>query len=406
MAGARPDAVGRLAMSSPMASPISSIFLLALIYFAFISLGLPDGVVGVAWPAMRVALGQPIEAAGLITLVVTGCSALSGFASGFVLKRLSAGVVVMLSGWSTGLALLGIAFAPSFAVLLLLAVPLGLGAGAVDAAMNHFVARHYSSRHMNWLHGCWGVGATVGPLIMGAALASAGGWRFGYQAIGALQMALALAFLLSLYLWQLAPTVDPTAHESAQGAARKPLRRLALWLAPALFLLYAAVEVGTSLWAATVLIEQRHLPASTAGLWVSGFFGAIMLGRFATGLVSQRLGNRSLVRYGLLLAIAGAAIFSLNLTPAWTALAGLALLGLGCAPVYPSLMHEAARRFDAQTAARVIGRQVGSAYIGCMALPALLGLMGATWGLWLIMPAIALFAVLLLCLSEVLNAIT
>jgi fucose permease len=385
---------------------MSAIFLLALIYLAFISLGLPDGVVGVAWPAMRVALGQPIEAAGLITLVVTGCSALSGFASGFVLKRLSAGVVVMLSGWLTGLALLGIAFAPSFAVLLLLAVPLGLGAGAVDAAMNHFVARHYSSRHMNWLHGCWGVGATIGPLIMGAALASASGWRFGYQAIGGLQMMLALAFLLTLHLWQLAPTVDPTAHENTHGPARKPLRQLAVWLAPAQFLLYAAVEVGTSLWAATVLIEQRGRPASTAGLWVSGFFGAIMLGRFATGLVSQRLGNRRLVRYGLMLAIAGAVIFSANLSPAWMSLVGLVLLGLGCAPIYPSLMHEAARRFEPDLAARVIGRQVGSAYIGCMVLPAALGLMGATWGLWLIMPAIATFAILLLWLSELLNVIT
>ena len=383
-----------------------SLLLLPLIYFAFISLGLPDGVVGVAWPAMRLTLEQPIEAAGLITLVVTSCSALSGFASGAVLKRLSAGVVVTISGFLTGLALLGFAYAPGFATLLLLAMPLGLGAGSVDAAMNHFVARHYSSRHMNWLHGSWGLGATLGPLIMGPALAQLDGWRQGYRHIALLQLALAVLFFLSLRLWQMAPAINPSVEGEATGGLRKPVRPLALWLAPSLFILYAAVEVGTSLWAATVLIEQRHLDGSTAGVWVSCFFAAIMGGRFATGLVSQRLGNRRLVRYGLVLAIVGAGIFSVNGLPAAVSLFGLILLGLGCAPIYPALMHEAARRFDADTAARVIGRQVGSAYIGCVLVPAALGLMGAHWGLGLIMPAIALFAVVLLWLSEVLNGMT
>ncbi len=390
--------------------------LLVLVYAAFISLGLPDGVVGVAWPAMRQTLNQPIEAAGLITLVVTAGSALSGFASGHVLKRLSAGVVVMLSGWMTGLSLLGFAFAPSFAILLLLAVPLGLGAGSVDAAMNHFVARHYSSRHMNWLHACWGMGATAGPLIMGLALAAASSaaasdaWRAGYQIVGSLQLALALGFMLTLRLWRLAdatPAAQETVHAGPPSVRRQnPANPWAQWLAPFLFLLYAGIEVGTSLWAATVLIEQRQMSNSAAGLWVSGFFGAIMAGRFATGLVSQRLGNRRLVRCGLMVGFAGACLFSLSVLPAWCALAGLALLGLGCAPIYPSLMHEAAARFDADTAAKVIGRQVGSAYIGCVLLPAGLGLMGASFGLGLIMPFIAVLALGLLWASEVLNRMT
>ncbi len=406
---------------------MSSLLLLALIYFAFISLGLPDGVVGAAWPAMRLGLGQPVEAAGLITLVVTACSALSGFASGAVLKRFSAGVVVTASGFATGLALFGFAYVPSFAMLLLLCVPLGLGAGAVDAAMNHFVARHYSSRHMNWLHGCWGLGATLGPVIMGWALAApdmAGGhWRLGYQHIGTLQLALALLFLLSLRLWQLAPEVPQAAalqrvdggHNSggsdevgvSPAAGRPaPAPAMAQWLAPFLFFLYAAVEVGTSLWSATVLIEQRHLSAAVASLWVSCFFGSIMGGRFVTGLISQRLGNRKLVRYGLMTAIVGAVLFSAPELPNGMSLAGLMLLGLGCAPVYPALMHEAARRFDAATAQRVIGRQVGSAYLGCMLVPAALGLVGAHWGLGLILPLIAVCAGLLLWLSAMLDRMT
>ncbi len=393
-----------------MPPPIASIFLLPLIYLAFVSLGLPDGVLGVAWPAMRLSLKQPIEAAGLVTMVATGCSALSGFASGVVLKRFSAGAVVMASGFMTALALLGFAQAPEFALLLLLAVPLGLGAGAVDAAMNHFVARHYSARHMNWLHGSWGLGATLGPALMGVALAQAqpgaAGWRLGYQQIGLLQIGLALLFLASLRLWRLAPEAIAPAPDAVARRERSAPRRLALWLAPLLFFLYAGVEVGTSLWAATVLVEERQVAGATAGLWLSGFFAAIMGGRFATGLMSQRLGNRRLVRYGLLLAISGAGLFSLGGLPAWISLTGLLALGLGCAPIYPSLMHEAAQRFDAATAQKVIGRQVGSAYIGCVLLPALLGWIAASWGLWLIMPLIAGIALLLLWLSATLDAMT
>ncbi len=393
---------------------MSSVVLLALIYVAFVSLGLPDGVMGVAWPTMRVGLGQPVQAVGLVTTVATGCAALSGFASGMVLRRFSAGVVVTASGIITGLALLGYSRAPSFAWLLALAVPLGLGAGAVDAAMNHFVARHYASRHMNWLHGSWGLGATLGPVIMGAALASGAragdSWRLGYQHIGLLQLALATVFLLSLRLWRQVP--DRSAHSDAADApgGRRDVtaahQRLAQWLAPALFFLYAGIEVGASLWVATVLVEQRQTPVGTAGVWASCFFASIMVGRFATGLVSERLGNRQLVRLGLVLALAGAALFSLNASPAGWSLAGLVMLGLGCAPIYPSLMHEAARRFEPAVAQRVIGHQVGSVYIGCMLLPALLGLLGAGLGLAWIMPAIALLALLMLGLAALLDRIT
>jgi fucose permease len=395
--------------------------LLALIYVAFISLGLPDGVLGVAWPSMRAGLWQPVQAAGWVTTVVTGCSALSGFASGWVLRRWHAGTVVAASGFLTGLALLGFGFAPTFAVLLALAVPLGLGAGSVDAAMNHFVARHYASRHMNWLHGSWGLGAMLGPVIMGAALAAtptaiapAGGagvdaWRQGYLHIGMLQLMLAGVLVCSLRLWALAPenaqplAVNPQdAHQTRSPGQEK----LAQWLAPALFFLYAGIEVSTSLWVATVLIEQRHLPVAAAGLWVSCFFGSIMGGRFATGLVSAWLGNRRMVRYGLLLAVAGAVLFSADAPQQGWSLAGLVMLGLGCAPIYPSLMHEAARRFEPAVAQRVIGHQVGAAYVGCMLLPALLGWLGATGGLQLVMPCVAGLAALTVWLSGMLDRLT
>lgn len=381
--------------------------LLAVIYLAFISLGLPDSVLGVAWPSMRLGLDQPLQAAGLLTMILTACSAVSGFASGAVLRRLGTGPVVMLSGFLTGFALLGYALAPSFAWLMVLAVPLGLGAGSVDAGLNHFVAEHYSSRHMNWLHGCWGIGATIGPFIMGSALAGTLGWQAGYRNIAAIQLALALLFLLTLRLWAQERSVP--GREAPSGPRAPDVKQSppwAPWLAATLFFVYATVEVGTGLWVASILVDGRRMGAPAAGLWVSCFFGAIMVGRFALGLVARRVGNRRLVRIGLVMAGTGALLFSLEGVAARLSLAGLLLLGLGCAPVYPSLMHETVRRFDADTARKVVGRQVAFAYVGGAVGPASLGLIGAQWGLAAIMPAVLVAVVVLLLLSAVLDRVT
>ncbi len=340
-------------------------------------------------------------------LILTLCSAVSGFASGYVLRRLGTGRVVSISGWMTGLALLGFSLAPSFGWILWLTIPLGLGAGAVDAGLNHFVARHYDARHMNWLHGCWGIGATVGPFVMGAALLGDAGWRGGYQTIALMQMALALVFVLSLRLWQREPVRSATSGHDAVGSARKSdIPPWAPWLAAMLYFVYTAIELGTGLWAASILVDGRGMEPAAAGFRVSCFFGSIMLGRFAIGLVAARVGNRALVRHGITLAAVGAVLFSLPWFPKVLSLPALILLGLGCAPIYPSLMHEATRRFDADLARRVIGRQVAFAYLGCAIGPAALGLLGAWWGLWAIMPAIALALLLLLFMVRRLDRVT
>jgi fucose permease len=385
---------------------VTQALLLATVYLAFISLGLPDSVLGVAWPGMRASLGQDLASAGLITLVLTVGSALSSFVGGRVLARWGTGPVVTVSGLLTGLALLGFALSPSFGLLLLLAVPLGLGAGAVDARLNQFVAAHYSARHMNWLHGCWGVGATLGPLIMASALTSAKGWRQGYLWIGGLQLGLVLLFLLVLPLWQRHQAQAAESAAVSPTTPKGPAPTLALWLAPALYLAYAAVEISIGLWAGSLLVDGRGLDAKTAALWVSCFFGAIMLGRFATGLLTLRLGNRQLVRLGIAVASVGAALFSSNALPAPLSLAGLVLLGLGCAPIYPCLMHETARRFEPVTAAKVISRQVGFAYVGAAIVPAALGYLATAAGLGAIMPAVLAALLLLLLMSEALNRIT
>lgn len=386
--------------------PLAHLALLTIIYLAFISLGLPDGVLGVAWTAMQRDLNQPLAAVGLLTITLTLSSGLSTVLSGRVLAKLGTGPVVMISGFLTGLALLGFAYLPGFGWLWLLCVPLGLGAGAVDAGLNYFVAAHYSSRHMNWLHGCWGIGATLGPFIMGAALASQG-WQSGYQTIASLQLALAVLLLLSLSLWGRENAKPPAeVHSAAQQARLKPVSITATWLAPLGFLLYVAAEAGTGLWAASILVNSRGTSAATAGWWVAMFFGAITAGRFGVGLVANRLGNRRLIRLGILIAVAGGGVFAIPALPAPLSLLGLVVMGLGCAPIYPSMMHETARRFPAHLSAKVIGRQVGLSYVGSAGVPAACGLLAAYAGLPMVMPALVLVLLALLLVTERLNRMT
>ncbi len=372
--------------------------LLVVIYIAFVSLGLPDGVLGVAWPAMRIDFGQPLAAVGLISIVMTIAGAMSALYSGKVVARWGTGVVVMLSGVLTGVALLGFSWAPSFWWLLALATLLGLGAGAVDTGLNHFVAKHYSSRHMNWLHGFWGLGATAGPFLMGSALASGAGWTGGYRTIGLIQLSLALLLFLALPLWrqEASGATNEDILEDSKLTGFKPINPWAVWLAPLTFLLYVASEMGTALWAASILITSRQLDALTAGVWVSLFFASITAGRFGIGLVANRLGNRRLVRIGLLAALAGATMFAIPVLPPTLSLMGLMLMGLGCAPIYPSLMHETAKRFPPLTARRVIGRQLMFSYAGGSVMPAAFGVLATYAGLVWVMPVVVILLILLL----------
>ena len=380
------------------------IILLIVIYLAFVSLGLPDGVLGLAWPGMRASLGQPLEALGLVTFVLATCSAVSGFMSGKVLSRFGTGPVTFVSALMTGLSLLGLSQVPNFPVMVALAFPLGLGAGSVDAGLNHFVAEHYSSKHMNWLHACWGVGATLGPMIMGSALASAGGWSSGYLNIALCQLCLASVLLVTLGLWK---SQGPAQHDPEKIAAggRPDTPAWAQLLAAFLFALYVAIEMGAGLWAASILIESRHFEPGMAGLALTLYYGSIMGGRVLIGFVSEQLGNRRLVRLGLSVAIIGIVLLLIPGQPV-LAIAGLMLLGLGCAPIYPSLMHETPRRFDPVTARKVIGWQVATANLGAAVIPAAFGVLAAHAGLEAVFPAIAGFIVLLLVLSVQLDKVT
>ncbi len=360
------------------------LLLLFIIYMGYISLGLPDTVLGVAWPIMRLDLGRSVEWAGILATFIIVCASISGFSSGFFINRIPAGVLLMTSCFMTGFSLLGFGLAPSFAVILLLALPLGFGGGCIDAAMNSFIARHYSSRHMSWLHGCWGVGATIGPVIMTGMIAAGHGWRWGYGTISAIQIILGLIFLSTLKLWTNShrqSTSKPHPGPAATPSTEKPVYAdLTAWLSVLTFFCYCGAEYGFGLWGATFLITCRNFSAETAGYAVALYWGSLTFGRFISGWIADRVGNRRMVIGGILFSLSGQVLLLTAGDNITVIGAALLMMGIGLAPIYPCMMHETARRFTEKRANVVIGFQSGSACLGIAVLPSLTGWLGGQIG--------------------------
>lgn len=371
-----------------MSSARYSFLLLVVIYLGFISLGLPDGTFGVAWPEAHRDLGLRVGLAGVIMIATTLMAAVSGFSSGRILARLKIGLVVLISCAMTGSALLLVAHAQNFTWLILAAIPLGLGAGAVDASLNGYVARHYTGRHMNWLHACWGIGATCGPIVMAKAVGSSWGWRGGYSILGAIQLSLAGLFLFTLSLWRKVPERTTALADENPGTRLPTLgaNSPAGWLSALIFAIYVAIETTMGLWASSILVLSRGFAQETAGFCAAAYYGSITAGRILVGAVVDRWGNRRLLVLGGVVAAAGALIFTLFGHRVEIAAASLILTGLGFAPIYPGMMHEVPKRFAPEGVQVVIGRQSGAAYIGGAFLPAAAGwiaqvsLEGVAWG--------------------------
>lgn len=347
-------------------------WLLPVIYLGFISIGLPDGAFGVAWPRMHRDLGVRVELAGTMLVFVTLLSAASSLASGTLLGRFGTGRVVFASCLLTAAAQWIISQAQGLGWLVTAAIPLGLGAGAVDAGLNGHVARHYSGRHMNWLHASWGLGATGGPLLVSWAITHHGSWRPGYLVAAAFQTLLALLFLATLGAWRRPGTSPGASASPGLRFGPAPANSAAGLLSVAAFGLYVASETTLGLWAGSVLVVSRGLSQETAGASVAAYFGAISAGRVLVGFVADRWGNRLLIRSGLLLALAGTLLLACSHQGS-LAFVALALAGLGLAPVYPSLMHETPRRFTALDAPVVIGRQTSAAYLGAAVISPAVG---------------------------------
>lgn len=382
---------------------MKSTILLIVIYLAFISLGLPDGVFGVAWPDMRVDFSMPLATAGMVSIFVMSFSAISSFSSGRVLKRFGTGRVTFISCLMTGLALLGYSKAPSFPWLIAMTLPLGLGQGAVDSGLNNYVANNYSSRHMSWLHCCWGIGASLGPFIMTKTLAASNEWRSGYVTLATMQLILAAIFLSSLKLWK---SEGASSHEESikelKSSKISILKSISPWLGILMFFFYVGAEYSVGLWANSMLVESRNVPKEISGLWISYYYGALMLGRFITGIVVNKLGNRKLIRIGILVAVIGALILYIPVGSAVTML-GLMLIGFGFGPIYPCMMHETPRRFDENITKKLIGYQVGAACIGGSVLPASLGLIFSRTSLECLVPSLLVLLLTMIIMSEWLN---
>lgn len=374
-----------------------ALILLPIIYLGYVSLGLPDGTLGVAWPSMKAELGLPLDLAGQLMLVITLLAMASSFLSGTIIRRFKTGPVVLVSCVLTGSALLLISRANGALWLALASLPLGFGAGAVDSGLNGYVARHYSRRHMNWLHACWGIGATCGPLILTASVAGAGGWRGGFAIIGAAQLCLALIFLATLGLWERQPETSPK-EAKPEAPAFEPGRLTtgseAAWLSCFIFAVYVAVEGSAGLWANSVLVLSRKVPQETAGLCVTAYYGSITAGRILVGFAPSRWNGRLLVSGGAMLSLVGALLFAYARSPAY-ALPSLVALGLGFAPIFPGLMHEVPRRFVPEAVQTMVGRQGACAYFGAAFAPALAGMAASRWNLECI-PIAILCGVLLL----------
>lgn len=381
---------------------MATTILLIVIYIAFISLGLPDSLLGVAWPTMRLSLNLPLEAAGMFVMITTLMTAISSFVSGYIIRRLGTGRVTFISCVLTGSALLGYSMAPTFAWLLLFTIPLGFGAGAVDTGLNNYVAKHYSSRHMSWLHCFWGVGAFVGPNVMTYTIAQANSWRLGYQTIGITQLVLSVILLLSLSLWKEKEALEESA-EQMKVTAGNILKQPGVWLAIIAFPLYIGVEGGTGMWLGSLLVEKRGIPQVTAGIWVSLFYLSITVGRFLSGFITSRLTNRQMIRGGLGIAMFGAALLAAPIKA--LTLPGIILIGLGCAPVFPCMVHETPRRFGHDRSEVITGYQVGMAYISGVVIIPLMGLFAGKVSLEVIPASVIFFAVLTVVFTERLNKI-
>ncbi len=346
--------------------------LLGIIYLAFISLGLPDSLLGSAWPAMYREFAVPVSYAGGISAIISIGTVISSLQSDRLTKRLGTGRVTALSVLTTAVALFGFSVSHSFAALCLWAIPYGLGAGSVDASLNNYVALHYASRHMSWLHCMWGLGASLGPYIMGYAL-TGGGWSTGYRIIALLQFALAAALLLTLPLWK-------TRAADAAGAERLPplplkkvIRIPGAKEVMAVFFCYCAVEQTAILWTSSYLVLRWGLSAQEAASHASLFFVGITAGRALSGFLTLKFNDTQMIRLGQAVLLAGVLCLLLPFGTS-SALTGLVLVGLGCAPVYPSIIHSTPDRFGADQSQAIIGIQMASAYVGTCLMPPLFGL--------------------------------
>lgn len=365
-----------------------STLLLIIIYFAFISLGLPDSMLGASWPVMRVEFSADESLAGVFNAAISVCTVISSLLSSRLTRRFGTGPVIACSVTLTAAGLFIASFIGNVYLYFAVAVPLGLGAGAIDTILNDYVARNYRAIHMNWLHCCWGVGAMAGTMIVSSFVKSGAGWRYGFLTVGIVQAVLAAVMFLSLPLWKkasfkvrsdLIADGGASAKSATNGAKspavplRKALAVRGVALGAAAFFFYCSIESIVGLWGSSYLVNVRGIDPAAAAMWISAYYGGMIGGRFLNGILSLRLKDMWLVRGGFFIIAAGIILLLCPL-PTAGVIAGILLIGIGCAPIYPSLMHLTPMRFGAELSATVVSFQTATTYLSFLLSPILFGL--------------------------------
>lgn len=346
--------------------------LIAVIYVSFISLGLPDALLGSAWPTMYPELNAPVSGAGLIFMIIAAGTVASALMGDRLIRRFGTGRLTFFSALLTACAILGFSFSRSFAVICIFAIPYGLGAGAVDTALNNYVALNYSSRHMSWLHCMWGIGATTGPYIMGWVLTAGGEWYAGYRLIFCIQLVFAVFLFLSLPLWKNQVQTEEE-RESKPLSLPEIVSIPGVWEIMVAFFCYCALEQTSGLWASSYLVLHKGVDSETAAFFGSIFFLGITAGRALNGFLAAKYKDEQLIRLGMLIIAAGVAAMLLPLGQS-VSLVGLVLIGLGCAPIYPCIIHSTPLNFGSDKSQAIVGVEMASAYIGNIVMPPLFGI--------------------------------
>jgi fucose permease len=361
---------------------------------AFISLGLPDSLLGSAWPAMFEDLGVPLDYAGIISMIVAAGTVISSLFSGKLIGKFGVATVTIFSVLMTAVALMGFAYSHHFLYLCLLAIPLGLGAGSVDAALNNYIALHFEAKHMNWLHSFWGVGAAIGPLIMASYLAKGESWNNGYQSIAWIQIGLVVILILSLPLW-----VKSQGNQETNLDSKSP-NLLRLWTtlpglkqALLVFFCYCTIEATFGLWGASYLVFERGFEVDQAARLTSLYYLGITIGRFLSGFLTIHFSIRQLVQLGLGVIALGLTLLFLPFSE--SVLPGFLLVGLGCAPIFPSLLHETPVNFGEKNSQTIMGMQMASAYVGITMMPFLFGKIAILTGYGFLLGFLGIFLVLI-----------
>lgn len=372
-------------------------FLLALIYLAFISLGLPDSLLGSGWPVMRTELNVPTYYMGIIYMIISGGTVIASLMSDKLTKKLGTRIVTVSSVFLTVIALFGFSFSNQFWMLVLFAIPYGLGAGAIDAALNNYVALHYNAKHMSWLHCFWGVGTIVSPFIMGYALTNLK-WNDGYRIVAFLQLAIAILLTATLPVWKVNKPVEISDQKSTGLFDALKIKCVPILLIG--FFAYSSAESTTMQWASTYFVVVKGLSAEKSATLASLFYIGITVGRFASGFITDKLGDRKMIILGTIILTSGVIALMLPLQSEIVAICAFVTIGFGCAPIYPCIIHSTPQNFGAENSGAIIGIQMAAAYIGNTFMPYLFGVLGNLFGYGILPIYLLVFFAIMIILVE------